>query len=128
MKVLFWLLYLPLLVAMATFAAVNRHDIEINLDPLPFGLTVPVFAIVLSAILLGLIVGGFSAWISGRQWRRTARKLGRHNVLLETEIASLREKADARQIPVSAIPDNVPTAPAAQQARSAATTTYELTR
>ena len=115
MKPLFWLLYLPLLVVVAAFAAANRHNIEINLAPLPFGLTAPIFIIVLSAILLGLIVGGLSAWFSGRKWRRNARKLSRHNSLLETEIISLREKAGTQQIPISAVSDNVPSVPAVPQ-------------
>tara|TARA_B100000029_G_scaffold235432_4_gene232592 strand:- start:2135 stop:2566 length:432 start_codon:yes stop_codon:yes gene_type:complete len=125
-KALFWLLYLPLLVVVAAFAAANRHDMEINLDPLPFGLTAPVFAIVLSSILLGLIVGGLSAWFSGRQSRRNARKLRRHNALLETEIAALREKVDAQQLPVPGVQDSVIPAPATQQPRSLATSSHEL--
>ncbi|MBH62725.1 MAG: hypothetical protein CL569_09820 [Alphaproteobacteria bacterium] len=125
-KALFWLLYLPLLVVVAAFAAANRHDMEINLDPLLFGLTAPVFAIVLSSILLGLIVGGLSAWFSGRQSRRNARKLRRHNALLETEIAALREKVDAQQLPVPGVQDSVLPAPTTQQPRSLATSSHEL--
>ena len=128
MKLLFWLFYLPLLVVVAAFAVANRQAIEINLAPFPFGLTAPVFAIVLSAILVGLIVGGTSAWFSRRKWRRNARKLSRQNSLLEAEITSLREKADTRQIAISAISDDFPVAPAVKQSRSAVAAAHEPTR
>ncbi len=128
MKAFSWLLYLPLLVIVAIFAAANRHDIEINLDPLPFGLTVPVFAIVFAAIMFGIIVGSCSAWVSGRQWRRNARNLGRQKALLETEMISLREKVDAQQFPISAIPGGVSTTPAEHKSRSATVPPNELTQ
>ena len=101
MKALFWLLYLPFLVLAAAFAAANRHDVDVSLDPLPFGLTVPLFLIVLTSVLVGLIVGGVSAWLSGRRWRRSTRQLRRSNALLETEVAALRDQLETDAPPVS---------------------------
>lgn len=101
MKALFWLLYLPFLVLAAAFAAANRHDVDVGLDPLPFGFTVPLFLIVLTSVLVGLIVGGVSAWLSGRHWRRSTRRLRRSNALLETEVAALRDQLETDALPVS---------------------------
>lgn len=101
MKALFWLLYLPFLVLAAAFAAANRHDVDVSLDPLPFGLTVPLFLIVLTSVLVGLIVGGVSAWLSGRRWRRSTRQLRRSSALLETEVAALRDQLETDALPVS---------------------------
>jgi len=93
-KALFWLLYLPFLVLAAAFSAANRHDVDVSFDPLPFGLTVPLFLIVLTSVLVGLIVGGVSAWLSGRRWRRSTRQLRRSSALLETEVAALRDQLE----------------------------------
>lgn len=107
MKALFWLLYLPLLVIVAVFAASNRHVVEISLDPFPFDIDVPLFMVVLVSVLIGLLAGGFSAWRSGRHWRQNARQLRRHNALLETEISARRDRT-ARE------PDRTDMAPALQ--------------
>ena len=93
-RVIFWLLYVPLLAVTAAFAAANRHDVDISLGLLPFGLTVPLFLVVLAAVLAGLVVGGASAWLSGRRWRRDARWLRRRTALLEAEVAALRDKLE----------------------------------
>ena len=94
-KALFWLLYAPLLVVAAAFAAANRHDVDVSLGPLPFDLTAPLFLVVLAAVLAGLVVGGASAWLSGRRWRRDARRLRRRAALLETEVAALRDESES---------------------------------
>ena len=106
MKVLFWLLYLPLLVGVAAFGAANRHDVGINFEPLPFELTAPVFVVVLASALAGLVVGGLSAWTSGRKWRKTTRMLRRHNALLETEVTALRGKVGSSAAPLPKMPTN----------------------
>ena len=100
-KALFWLLYLPLLVLVAAFAAANRQDVDISLDPLPFGLTVPLFLVVLASVLVGLVAGGVSSWLSGWHWRRSARRLCRSSALLETEVAALRDKLETGAAPVA---------------------------
>ena len=92
MKVLFWLLYLPLLTIVAIFSVANRHDVNISFEPLKFELTSPVFIVVLAAVLLGLIVGRATAWISGGQSRRMARQLRRDNTLLERKLTAMQEK------------------------------------
>ena len=126
MKVLFWLLYLPLLVVVAAFGAANREDVGINFDPLPFGLTAPVFAVVLASVLIGLVVGGSSAWMSGRKWRKTARGLRRHNALLETEITALREQMESAAAPVSGMPTKTLASPVTQRAQDRAESTGEM--
>ena len=107
MKALLWLFYLPLLVAVAGFGAANRHAVDISFDPLPFGLTAPVFAVVLGSVLIGLLVGGVSAWTSGRTWRQTTRRMRRNNALLETEVGTLREQLEAAAAQTPELPANL---------------------
>ena len=126
MKVLFWLLYLPLLVVVAAFGAANRHDVSIDFDPLPFGLTAPVFAVVLAAALIGLVVGGSSAWMAGRKWRKTARRLRRQNALLETEVAALREQIESATGPALEVPTKSLASPVVQRAQDRTESSGEL--
>ena len=126
MKVLFWLLYLPLLVVVAAFGAANRHDIGISFDPLPFGLTAPVFAVVLASALIGLVVGGISAWMSGRTQRKAARMLRRQNALLETEIAALREQLESSAASPPEVPAKTLASPIVQRAQDRAESSGEM--
>ena len=110
-RALFWLLYAPLLVAAAAFAAANRHDVDVSLGPLPFSLTAPLFLVVLAAVLAGLVAGGASAWLSGRRWRRDARRLRRRAALLETEVAALRDRPETGARPFAKSPPAPPDPP-----------------
>lgn len=110
----------------AAFAVANRHDVDINFDPLPFGLAVPLFVIVLASALVGLIVGGLSTWMSGRGWRRNARKLRRSNALLETEVAALREQSNAAPEPTAQTLAQVPSSRPGQPTQNLAGTTREV--
>jgi len=125
-KVLFWLLYLPLLVVVAAFGAANRHEVGIDFDPLPFGLTAPVFAVVLASALIGLVVGGSSAWMAGRKWRKTARRLRRQNALLETEVAALREQMEPATVPTAEVPIKTLASPIVQRAQDRAESPGEM--
>lgn len=118
-RAFFWLLYAPLLVVAAAFAAANRHDVDVSLGLLPFGLTAPLFLVVLAAALAGLVAGGASAWLSGRRWRRDARRLRRRAALLETEVAALRDKPETGARHVAESPP-APPGPPEQGPRSGA--------
>jgi hypothetical protein len=72
-----WLLLAPLAVLMIAFAVANRGAVEIRLDPLPFAVEAPVFALAYLCIFIGLLCGGLAAWLAGARWRRLARARGR---------------------------------------------------
>ena len=92
MKLLWWIILLPLLAIAAAFAVANRTLIPVSLDPLPYAFEAPAYVALMAAIFVGLIVGGVSSWMAGRRWRREAR-LGRRNIkLLEAEVESLRAR------------------------------------
>ena len=125
MKVLFWLLYFPLLVIVAAFAAANRHSIDISFDPLPLEAAAPLFVVVLASALIGLVFGGAATWVSGRQWRRDARRLRRSNALLETELIALRERAESLADRAQEGPMRLPDSGTESGATAAARTTPE---
>ena len=72
-RFLFWLMVLPLAVLMALFGIKNSQIASLNLDPFPYTLEFPLFALVLGAVLVGVMVGGTSTRLSQGRWRRKAR-------------------------------------------------------
>ncbi len=83
---------LPLIALAAAFAVANRAAVTIDLDPLPFALDAPLYALVMAAVFAGLVVGGVAAWLTGGKRRREIRRLKRNLKMLESEVASLRAR------------------------------------
>ena len=59
----------------------------------------PLFAIVLGALALGILIGGFAAWLAQHKYRRAARVNRREAEKLRSEAESLRAA-----VPDSALP------------------------
>ena len=62
------------------FAVANRAPVTIALDPFGgeppmFTVAMPLFLVLLVALIAGVIVGGAAAWSRQRKWRRRARRL-----------------------------------------------------
>lgn len=92
MKLLWWIILLPLLALAAAFAVANRGPMTVSLDPLPFSFAAPAYIALMAAIFVGLVIGGISAWLAGRRWRRETRLARRNIKLLEAEVDSLRAR------------------------------------
>jgi len=75
------------------FAIANRESVTVGFDPLPFAVGVPLYAVVLVALALGIVIGGTVTWLRGHRWRRLARELGDRVTRLERERRRLEEKA-----------------------------------
>ena len=83
----------PLAIIIIAFAVANRQAVTVSLDPFSTdapaaSLTLPLFALVIVLLILGVVIGGIAAWLRHSKWRRTARRL-------EREIAALHGKLDA---------------------------------
>ena len=68
MRLAFWLVGVPLAVAVALFAVANRDDVTIEF--LGYAAVLPKFMLILGAIFVGLLIGGTSAWNSSSVVRR----------------------------------------------------------
>ena len=78
----------------ALLAVANRQAITVSLDPLPFEVTGPLYALLLGAAVLGATVGGFMGWTSGLKWRRTARRQRRELAAYEKRLGTINLDAD----------------------------------
>jgi uncharacterized integral membrane protein len=94
-KIIAAIILVPLAVLIIAFAVANRHIVTVSLDP--FGaehpaasLTLPVFALVIVLLILGVLIGGIAAWLRQSKWRRTARRLEREIADLHIEIEALK--------------------------------------
>jgi uncharacterized integral membrane protein len=99
------LILVPLAIIIIAFAVANRHEVTVSLDP--FGtsapaasLTLPLFALLILVLIIGVVIGGSAAWLRQGRWRRAARRL-------EREAKELVARLEAHQA-ASAEPSIVP--------------------
>jgi uncharacterized integral membrane protein len=85
----------------AVFAIANRGDITLSFSPLPFAFTMPVYAAILGAFAIGLVVGTALALI-GRERMRLRARAGEHRArAAETKLAGEQPPPGA---PLPAVP------------------------
>jgi hypothetical protein len=91
-KIVTAVILIPIAVGFAAHAVANRQTVGISLDPIDHttpALTVgvPLFALVLALLILGVAVGGIAAWARQSKWRRKAR-------IAEAQARDLRAEVD----------------------------------
>jgi len=94
-KLLTWILLPPVAVVVVVLAIANRGAVPVSLHPLPLELGVPLYAVAMASVLLGVVAGGAAAWAHGRKWRRLARERRRQLERLEAELERARQQATA---------------------------------
>jgi uncharacterized integral membrane protein len=97
-KIIAAVILVPLAVIIIAFAVANRQIVTVSLDPFSAehpaaSLTLPLFALVIVLLVLGILIGGMAAWLRQSKWRRTARRLEREIADLHVEIQALRRTA-----------------------------------
>jgi len=102
MTFLKWLIITPLALIGLAFAIANRHETTVSFDPFNGNdvsgpqITVPLFIILFTAVLFGVLLGGFVTWMSQGKNRKAAR-------LAKSEADKWHSEADrlrAQQAPV----------------------------
>jgi uncharacterized integral membrane protein len=69
----------PVAVLLITLAVANRHGVRLVLDPFRSDepvvfLVLPFYAYLFGVLLLGIVIGGLTVWLTQARWRRTARR------------------------------------------------------
>jgi uncharacterized integral membrane protein len=85
-KLLLWLLLLPLTLIFVAFAVANRHAVVISLDPTPLSIEAPLYGLIFAGIFVGLIAGGVIAWIRAGRVRGQLRETQRNLRRLEADV------------------------------------------
>lgn len=102
MRLLGWLLALPVSLLAVVFAVANRHGLRLELWPLPWSVEVPVYLAVLGPLVLGLMLGALVAWLGGHSARMAAGYHRRRAESLERQLAAAGgsdDKVSAPQLP-----------------------------
>lgn len=92
MRYLSWIITVPIALVVISFAISNRDAVPLGLWPLPFQLVVPAYLAVLVPLVLGFLLGGLFAWLTGWRWRRLARRRGARLSTLSEEVKQHRER------------------------------------
>ena len=77
MRWLNWIIALPFMLVAISFIVSNRQNVNLNIWPLPFEITLPVSVMGALLFLAGFFIGGFIVWLSGGPMRRQARYMAR---------------------------------------------------
>ncbi|MET3888978.1 putative integral membrane protein [Bosea sp. OAE506] len=98
------LVLVPIALAVVLFAVANRAPVRVSFDPVSrdapqFAYDIPLFAVVLVALAIGVLIGGFAAWMAQGKHRKAARRNRREAEALRSETQMLRAA-----VPDSALP------------------------
>jgi len=72
------------------FAVSNRAQVTVQVWPLPYQVSMGLYAVILWAVLIGFIAGLIVAWILGAARRREMREVRRRIKDLEQSLTTLK--------------------------------------
>lgn len=101
MKVLLWIVLLPLFLLGALFAVSNRGSVAIGLWPFFDGVEMPLFVALVGATYIGFILGAIIAWWSAAGTRARARAERRRADALARDYASLQTRVESLSRPAA---------------------------
>jgi uncharacterized integral membrane protein len=89
------LILLPIAILVVLLAVANRGPVALSLDPFSreapeIAFTVPLFAVIFGAVMLGVVIGGVAAWLAQSKHRRAERHYKREARRLRAQTAPAR--------------------------------------
>ena len=87
-----WIVTLPATAVAVIFAVANRAPASVDFWPLPWIVDLPVYLLVLGALVLGFFIGAGVAWLSAGKRRRQTRRLRERSDALARQLAELQRR------------------------------------
>jgi uncharacterized integral membrane protein len=92
------LVLIPLGLIFVVFAVANRHPVTVSFDPFnstdpSVGFTLPLFIVIITVAIAGVLAGGSATWFRQRRWRRAARQHEADARQARAQLADLRAGA-----------------------------------
>jgi uncharacterized integral membrane protein len=88
------LLILPLAIVIVGLAVINRGAVKLTYWPQQLGgelsLTLPLFAVLMLALMVGVVLGSMATWLAQGSHRRAERQYRREAERLKTEAERLK--------------------------------------
>lgn len=89
------LVLLPIAVIVVLLSVANRHPVVLSFDPFAKGnpelsVTLPLFALILGSVVVGVVLGGIGSWAAAGKQRRARRMSNREISRLSAEADRLR--------------------------------------
>ncbi len=102
-KIVAALILVPLGIVLIAFAIANRQLVTVSFDPFnsehpAAAVTLPLFALIIVLLIVGVVIGGSASWLRHGKWRRAARRLERDLGKLREELAMHKRAADAAPV------------------------------
>ncbi|MFZ5733942.1 MAG: lipopolysaccharide assembly protein LapA domain-containing protein [Pseudomonadota bacterium] len=96
-KIVNVLIVVPLALIFIVFAVANRHLVTVSFDPFnssdpSVGLTLPLFVVIVSVAILGVVAGGVATWFGQRRWRAAARRNEAEAQEARAQLANLHDR------------------------------------
>jgi uncharacterized integral membrane protein len=107
------IILIPLMVIVVGFAVANRQAVTLSFDPFSstspaYAVTLPLFIVVFTLLIVGVIVGGSAVWFGQRRIRRARRRLDAEVAALHGEIDGLRRDVAAQPPPARSAREPAP--------------------
>ncbi len=98
-KIVAAVILVPLAVIIIALAMANRANVTVSFDPFAAAepaasVTLPLFALVILLLILGVVIGGVASRLRHGKWRGTARRVERELQQLRGKLAALESAAD----------------------------------
>jgi len=93
-RIVTFVVLVPLAVIIIAFAVANRQVVTVSFDPFnanapAAAVTLPLFALVILLLIVGVLIGGLAVWLRQGRWRQAARRLERELQHLRGKVAGL---------------------------------------
>lgn len=102
-RIVWLLIAFPVGLLLVTLAVVNRHEVQLVLDPFRpespvLSIALPFYVYLFGTLVLGVVLGGVATWLTQARWRRDARHQGRAAARWHAEADRLTRERDAAAV------------------------------
>ncbi len=92
-KIVAAIVLVPLAVVILAFAVANRGAVTVSFDPFSADdpaatISLPLFALVILLLIIGVVIGGLASWLRQGKWRGAARRFERELHVLRGKLAA----------------------------------------
>ena len=98
-KILSFLIFAPIAIALIVLSVANRHPVRLNFDPInpeqPFlAFSLPFFVFLFIALFAGLLLGAVTTWFTQAKYRKLARQGKRDTAKWQRQADEQKQRAD----------------------------------